>query len=208
MLDFILHIDKHLEQIIANYGTLTYLILFFIIFAETGFVVTPFLPGDSLLFAAGALAAREGANLNVWLLIILLIVAAFVGNLVNYFIGNYVGPTFLEKEKIPFIKKSHIEKTQAFYDKYGALAIVTGRFAPIIRTFVPFVAGIGKMDWKKYVLYTLVGAVAWVGSITILGYLIGNLPWVKAHFSAIAIGIILISVLPSVWIAAKEYFKW
>lgn len=205
LLKQLLHLDHFIAEWISAYGSLTYLILFFIIFAETGLVVTPFLPGDSLLFAIGAFAADSASGLNVWAVIAILTAAAFLGNIVNYRIGYYVGPAFLEKEKIPFIKKEYITRTQEFYEKYGIMAIIIGRFTPIIRTFVPFVAGIGKMDWKKYVLYTFVGAVSWIGSITLLGYFLGNIPFVKENKTAILLGIVIISVIPSLVVILKEW---
>jgi len=206
LLKQLLHLDHHLAWLMSEYGTLTYLLLFLIIFAETGLVVTPFLPGDSLLFAIGTFAADSSSGLNVWVVITVLTAAAFLGNIVNYRIGYYVGPAFLEKEKIPFIKKEYITRTQEFYQKYGIMAIIIGRFTPIIRTFVPFVAGIGKMDWKNYVLYTFVGAISWIASITLLGYFLGNLPIVKENKTLILLGIVILSVIPSILVVLKEWF--
>lgn len=192
-----MHIDKHLAEIILQYGTLTYFILFIIIFAETGFVVTPFLPGDSLLFAAGALAANEETGLNIYLISILLIIAAVVGNLINYQIGRMIGPRAFEMDKW-FLKKKNLLKTQEFFEKYGKMAIVISRFMPIIRTFAPFVAGVGKMDYKKFSLYNFVGGVSWVMLFLLVGYLFGNLQFVKEHFSYIVICIIIVSFVPVV----------
>lgn len=195
------------ENFLIPYGPLTYGILFFIIFAETGFVVTPFLPGDSLLFAVGALSAKENAGLDLTTLIVLLSIAAIVGNTINYRIGYYIGPKIFEQEKIRFIKKEYLTKTQVFYEKYGVMAIVLSRFVPIIRTFVPFIAGISQMDWKKYMLYNIIGGIAWVVIGTVAGYLFGNIPWVQAHFEAVLIAIVLISVLPAIVSIVSEFLK-
>ncbi len=200
MLDFIFHFDEHLRAFTENYGTLTYLILFAIIFAETGLVVTPFLPGDSLLFAAGAIAAF--GTLNIWLLIVLLIVAAIAGDTVNYWVGDYIGPRAFTG-KLPFLKQHHLERTQQFYDKYGGKTIILARFVPIVRTFAPFVAGVGTMQYSRFLLYNVVGGVVWVLIFTLAGYFFGNLPFVQDNFELVVIAIILLSVLPAVW----EYFK-
>ena len=197
LIDFVLHIDKHLTDIIAQYGMLTYLILFLIIFCETGFVVTPFLPGDSLLFAAGALAANEATGLNIFLLAILMIVAAVTGNMMNYQIGRWIGPKAFEMDKW-FLKKKNLERTQEFFEKHGNLAIVLSRFMPIIRTFAPFVAGVGKMQYKRFSFYNLIGGISWVMLFLLVGYLFGNIPFVKEHFSYIVIGIIIASFIPVV----------
>jgi membrane-associated protein len=200
LVDFVLHIDKHLAEIIADYGTITYVILFLIVFCETGLVVTPILPGDSMLFAAGALcvahADRPGGNLNVALLIPLLIVAAVLGDAVNYAIGWRVGPGFLEKGKIRFVKKAHLERTQRFYEKHGGKTIILARFMPIIRTFAPFVAGIGRMQYRRFATFNVTGGVLWVVSFTLLGFFFGNLPYVKKNFTYVILGIIVVSVLP------------
>lgn len=202
---FVLHIDEHLLEIVQQYGTLTYIILFFIIFSETGFVVTPFLPGDSLLFAAGALAATGG--LNIWSMIALLLIAAFLGNAVNFSIGRYIGPRILENNKIPFIKQEHLLKTQLFYEKHGSKAVVIGRFLPFLRTFVPFVAGIGKMNAAKFMLYNLVGAVLWIIPFSLAGFWFGNIPFVKQNFSLVVLGIIFITVLPTLIAVVRETLK-
>ncbi|MFN8495891.1 MAG: DedA family protein [Caldilineaceae bacterium] len=196
MLDLILHFDKHLEVFINNYGTLTYFILFAIIFAETGLVITPFLPGDSLLFAAGAIAAI--GSLNVWSLILLLIIAAVLGDTVNYWVGNYIGPQAFSG-KVPLLQQHHLEHTQQFYEKYGGKTIILARFVPIVRTFAPFVAGIGTMSYAKFITYNVVGGVAWVLLFTLLGYFFGNLPFVRANFELVVVAIIILSVLPAVW---------
>lgn len=199
---------KHLnENFLIPYGNLTYAILFFIIFAETGFVVTPFLPGDSLLFAVGAIAAWENPPLNLFTLIALLSIAGIIGNTLNYRIGYFIGPKIFEQEKIRFIKKEHLIKTHAFYEKHGAKAVILSRFLPIFRTFVPFVAGIGQMEWKKFMLYNIVGGVSWVVIGTVAGYLFGNIPWVQEHFEMVLIGIVVITVMPAVIGVVSEYFK-
>ena len=200
LVDFILHIDRHLAELIAEYGTLTYVILFLIVFCETGLVVTPFLPGDSLLFATGALcvqhADRPGGHLEIALVIPLLIVAAIVGDAVNYAIGYRVGPGFLERGRVRFVKMEHLRRTQRFYEKHGGKTIVLARFMPIIRTFAPFVAGIGRMQYRRFAIFNVSGAVAWVVSFTVLGYLFGNVPAVKRNFTYVIFGIIVLSLLP------------
>lgn len=206
LIDFILHIDKHLADIISQYHALTYLILFVIIFAETGFVVTPFLPGDSLLFAAGALIAGGDTGLNIYLLTIILIVAAFTGNTINYLLGNYLGPkVFKEKNKI--LKLQYYLDTKAFFDRHGGKAVIISRFMPIIRTIAPFVAGVGKMPFLRYSLYNLVGGVSWIILFLFAGYMLGNVPFFKAHFSLIGIAIILVSILPPVIAAINNRRK-
>ncbi|MBK9635721.1 MAG: DedA family protein [Bacteroidetes bacterium] len=197
IIDFILHIGDKLDMLFAQYGTLLYWILFLIVFAETGFVVTPFLPGDSLLFAAGMLAANSDGVLSPYLIILVCIVAAFLGNTVNYKIGNFFGPKIFEQEKIRFIKKEYLIKTHDFYEKHGTKAIVIGRFLPFIRTFVPFVAGVGSMDWKKFSLYNLIGAVLWVTPFTLAGFFLGKVPFVEKNFEKIMLSIIFITVLPT-----------
>lgn len=195
LIDFILHIDQHLVEIVSNYKTWTYLILFIIIFAETGLVVTPFLPGDSLLFAAGAIIAKPESDLSIVLTCILLIVAAILGDLVNYHVGKYIGPkAFSGKYKL--LKKEYLQKTQEFYYKHGGKTIIYARFIPIIRTFAPFVAGIGTMSYLRFATYNIVGGVAWVTSFLMLGYFFGGLPVIKDNFTYVIFGIILVSVLP------------
>lgn len=195
LIDFILHIDVHLGQLIQTYGMITYGILFVIIFIETGLVVMPFLPGDSLLFAAGAFAAL-GA-LNIYSLLGLLIGAAFLGDTVNYWIGHFFGEQLIANPRIP-IKKEHIEKTQKFFDKHGGKTIILARFVPIVRTFAPFVAGIGKMSYKHFISYNIIGGVLWVALFTLAGFFFGNIPSVKHNFTLVIMGIILISVMPMV----------
>ena len=197
LIDFILHIDKHLADIISQYHALTYLILFVIIFAETGFVVTPFLPGDSLLFAAGALIAGGSTGLNIYLLAVILIIAAFAGNTINYLIGNYLGPkVFKENNKI--LKLQYYLDTKAFFDRHGGKAVIISRFMPIIRTIAPFVAGVGRMPFLRYSLYNIIGGVSWIVLFLFAGFLLGNVPFFKAHFSLIGIAIILVSILPPI----------
>lgn len=195
--DFIIHIDKHLSEIIANYQFWTYLILFIIIFAETGFVVTPFLPGDPLLFAAGALIAGGGTGLNIYLLALLLIIAAIAGNQVNYFLGNYFGPKVFKPEN-RILKYSYYEKTQVFFLKHGGKSVVFSRFFPVLRTFVPFVAGVIKMPISKFSYYNVTGALIWIIGFLFLGYLFGNLDFVKNNFSWVILIISLFTTLPPI----------
>lgn len=202
LIDFILHIDKHLAELVTQYGTLIYVILFGIIFAETGFVVTPFLPGDSLLFAAGALAAI--GKMNPVLLFVLLSIAAIAGNFVNYGIGYFIGEKVVAKG---WIKKDYLERTHGYFEKYGVLTIVISRFMPIIRTIAPFVAGLGKMNYKLFLLYNIIGGVSWVAIFVWTGYFLGNLEVVKENFSLITIGIIIVSVIPIGVAFLKSYLK-
>ncbi|MEI6153440.1 MAG: DedA family protein [Deltaproteobacteria bacterium] len=196
IVDFVIHIDVHLGEIIKNYGLWTYLILFLIIFCETGLVITPILPGDSLLFAAGTFAAL--GTLDVIWLFVLLSVAAVAGDTVNYWIGNLVGPNVFEKEKIPLLNKEHLQRTHQFYEKYGGKTIIIARFVPIIRTFAPFVAGIGTMTYWKFISYNVIGGVAWVAICMFAGYYFGNLTFVKKNFSLVILAIVIISILPGV----------
>ncbi len=196
-IDFILHIDTHLNDIIQAYGSLTYFILFMIIFAETGFVVTPFLPGDSLLFAIGALSALGSIHLTG--ILILLYIAAILGDSVNYWIGNVFGQKIVDSKKIKFINQDHIDKTQEFYKKHGGKTIILARFVPIVRTFAPFVAGVGKMHYDTFVLYNVVGGIIWVTAFTLAGYFFGNIPAVQHNFTLVVLGIIGISVLPMIY---------
>ena len=196
IIDIFLHLDKNLAVVIANYGTLTYGLLFLIIFMETGFVVTPFLPGDSLLFVSGALAAVN--TLQIWLVYILFFVAAVLGDTVNYWIGHYIGPKVFEKEH-KLIKREYLLRTQEFFDKHGGSAIVLARFVPIIRTFAPFVAGVAKMSYGHFISYNIIGGFLWVSLFTWAGYFFGNLPFVKANFHYVVIVIILLSLVPIVY---------
>lgn len=198
IIDFVLHINEHLQTFVQDYGTLIYLLLFLIVFAETGLVVTPFLPGDSLLFAAGALAANEANELNVTLIIVLLICAALLGDNINYFIGRFLAKKG-EGAKlfgVFTIRKDYLDKTHVFYEKHGARTIIIARFVPIVRTFAPFVAGIGNMNYRKYIIYCVVGAIVWVTMLTMAGYMFGNIDWVKKNFELVVFGIIGVSLLP------------
>ena len=192
-----LHLDKYLGQAISDYGTWTYLLLFLIVFCETGLVVTPFLPGDSLLFAAGALAATV-PELNVKLLLVLLGVAAILGDTVNYAIGKAIGPRAFTGN-VRFLKREYLERTQQFYEKHGGKTIILARFVPIVRTFAPFVAGVGTMKYGRIVVYNIAGGCLWVAMFTLGGFFFGNLDFVKKNFSLVVVGIVLISVLPMVW---------
>jgi len=206
LIDFILHIDVHLVEIVNNYQTWTYLILFLIIFAETGLVVTPFLPGDSLLFAAGAIIAKPETELNIFLMCGLLIVAAIIGDLVNYHIGKYVGPkAFSGKYKL--LKKEYLDKTQLFYDKYGGKTIIYARFVPIIRTFAPFVAGIGTMKYGRFASYNVIGGIVWITSFLFLGYFFGGIPVIKDNFTIVIFAIIGLSLLPPIIEVVREKLK-
>jgi membrane-associated protein len=197
VIDFILHIDHHLVTIVTDYRAWTYAILFIIIFAETGFVVTPFLPGDSLLFAAGALIAKPETGLNILLMAILLIIAAILGDMVNYAIGKKIGPGAFSG-KIRFLKAEYLRKTQAFYQKHGGKTIIYARFIPIIRTFAPFIAGVGTMTYRKFAAYNVTGAILWVGIFLFLGYFFGGIPVIRQNFTYVILGIIVLSVLPPV----------
>jgi membrane-associated protein len=193
LIDFILHIDVHLSELIRDYGVQTYAILFAIVFVETGLVIMPFLPGDSLLFAAGAFAAKGDFNV-IWLGLGLTI-AAIVGDSLNYAIGHYFGPKVFVKE-YRWLNRSHLRRTEEFYEKHGGKTIILARFVPIIRTFAPFVAGVGAMNYRRFLLYNVVGAIAWVWSFLLLGFFFGNLPAVKENFTLVIFAIIIISVLP------------
>lgn len=195
IIDVFLNLDQHLGQLISQYGTWTHLILFLIVFCETGLVVTPFLPGDSLLFAAGTFAAL-GA-LDLWLVVLLLIIAAIAGDTVNYWIGAYIGPRAFRGD-IRFLRKEYLDRTHAFYEKHGGKTIILARFVPIIRTFAPFVAGVGAMSYPKFIVYNVAGAVLWVGLFVLGGYFFGNIPVVRNNFTLVILAIIAISVLPIV----------
>ncbi len=196
LIDFILHIDVHLGEIIRSYGIWTYFILFLIIFCETGLVVTPFLPGDSLLFAAGAFAAR--GDINVFWLCTMLSVAAILGDTANYWIGNIAGPRVFHKEHVRFLNKEHLNRTHKFFEKYGGKTIIIARFVPIIRTFAPFVAGIGSMTYGRFIGYNAVGGILWILSFSVAGFYFGNIPMVKKNFTLVIFAIIIISILPGV----------
>ncbi len=194
VLDFIRHLDVHLENIMREYQLATYLILALIIFCETGLVVTPFLPGDSLLFAAGAITAKTGI-LNIWLLIPLLFCAAILGDNTNYFFGKFLGEKVFTKDYW-FLKRKYIDKTHEFYEKHGGKTLIMARFVPIVRTFAPFVAGVGKMEYRKFISYCVSGGILWVSSLSLAGYFFGKIPIVRDNFEVVVIGIICISVLP------------
>jgi membrane-associated protein len=195
--DVFLHLDKHLEAVVAQYGAWVYALLFAIIFVETGLVVMPFLPGDSLLFVCGALAAIGALNLP--LLMVLLVVAAVLGDALNYAIGRHVGPRVWQWEQSRFFNRAAFDRTHAFYEKHGAITIIVARFLPFVRTFAPFVAGVAEMTYPRFALYNVVGGVLWICSLTLLGYAIGNLPWVKEHFSWVALALIVVPGLPAVF---------
>ena len=200
LIDFIIHIDVHLGTIISNYGLATYVILFLIIFMETGLVFTPFLPGDSLLFAAGAFAALS--SLNILVLWIVLLLAALIGNTSNYWIGYFFGKKIVAHPKIP-IDEEHIKETKKFFDKYGGKTIIMARFMPFVRTFAPFVAGVSRMSYKQFISYDLIGAFSWITVGTMAGYFFGNIEFVKKNFSLVIFGVIIISLLPIIF----EYVK-
>ncbi len=198
LLDYFLHLDKYLNQAVAALGPWFYGLLFTIVFCETGLVVTPFLPGDSLLFAVGALAASQGSPISLGLAIVLLMVAAILGDAVNYAIGYKLGPAVFRREDSRWLNRKHLDETQRFYEKYGAKTIVLARFLPIVRTFAPFVAGIGRMSYRRFAVYNVAGGVAWVLLFTLAGYFFGDLPWVKTNFHYVILAIIVLSVIPPV----------
>jgi membrane-associated protein len=201
LIDIIRHLDTYLGDMLTFFGPWIYVILFLVIFAETGLVITPFLPGDSLLFAVGALAASTG-QLNILLIIVLLTLAAIIGDSVNYAIGNYFGPRVFSS-KIRFLKVEHLEKTHAFYEKHGGKTIILARFIPIIRTFAPFVAGVGSMHYRSFILFNVVGALIWVPLFSLAGFYFGNMPIVQENFELVILAIIVLSVLPAIY----EYVK-
>lgn len=194
--DLFVHLDVHLNAIIQTYGTFTYAILFLVVFCETGLVVTPFLPGDSLLFAAGTFAAQ--GSLDIATLAVLLIVAPFFGDNVNYWIGRKVGPRVFHRDNVRFLNRKHLDRTHAFYEKHGPKAVIIARFIPIVRTFAPFVAGIGKMGYWRFIGFSFVGSILWVGIFCLGGYFFGNIPIVKANFTIVIFVIILISISPGI----------
>lgn len=202
LVDMFLHLDEVLKEVVAQYQQLTYLLLFLVIFMETGLVVTPFLPGDSLIFAAGTLAAMPDSPLNVVVLFILLSVAAVVGDTVNYWIGHYIGPRAFSGN-VRFLKKEYMDKTHAFYEKHGGKTIILARFVPIVRTFAPFVAGVGAMTYPKFITYNVVGGILWVTLFLFAGFFFGNIPFIQENFEFVVIAIVLISVLPM----AYEFLK-
>ncbi|WP_097026752.1 DedA family protein [Clostridium peptidivorans] len=196
LINVILHLDKYLNVIIQNYGMWTYALIFLIIFCETGLVVTPFLPGDSILFATGALASI--GSLKIFPLFIVVYLSAVMGDIVNYHIGQKIGTNILEKKDVKYINKEYLKKANSFYEKHGSMTIVVGRFIPVIRTFVPFVAGIGEMSYSKFIAYNMLGGVLWVTLFLGGGYFLGELPFIKQHFSYILIAIIIISIIPGI----------
>jgi membrane-associated protein len=198
----ILALDQTLASIAAEYGPWLYALLFAVIFAETGLVVTPFLPGDSLLFIAGTVVASAGLNIHV--LVPLLILAAVLGDSVNYSIGHYIGPRIFDKPDSRWFKQDHLRRTQAFYDKYGGVTIIIGRFVPIIRTFAPFLAGVAGMEYRRFFAFNVVGGILWVASLVYAGYVFGNIPWVKDNLTWIVIGIVVVSLIPAVVTFMKE----
>jgi membrane-associated protein len=202
LIEIFIHLDEYLGQVIRNYGTWTYVLLFLVIFMETGFVVTPFLPGDSLIFAAGTFAGM--GVLNIWVLWIVLCAAAILGDTVNYWIGHFIGPKAFSGQ-VRFLKKEYIDRTHAFYERHGGKTIILARFIPIIRTFAPFVAGVGAMTYSHFITYNVVGGVAWVSLFLFGGYYFGGLKFVQDNFSFVVIAIILISVMPAVIEIIKEY---
>ncbi|MBI4399092.1 MAG: DedA family protein [Candidatus Omnitrophica bacterium] len=204
-IDFFLHLDKHLAEIIQQYGAWTYVILFLIIFCETGLVVTPILPGDSLLFAAGALAAVGG--LNPVMLFMMLTLAAVLGDSVNYGIGHFAGPKVFHEEKSRFFRKEYLDRTHAFYEKHGGKTIIIARFIPIIRTFAPFVAGVGAMTYPKFFAYNVAGGMSWIAVFVFGGFYFGNLPAVKHNFAGVIAGIIFVSILPGIIEFARHRFR-
>lgn len=205
LIDFILHIDVHLGQIIATYGVATYFILFLIIFMETGLVFTPFLPGDSLLFAAGAFAALN--SLNIFVLLIVMTVAAILGDTANYWIGHFFGKKIIAHPKIP-IDEKHIKETQKFFQKYGGKTIIIGRFMPFVRTFAPFVAGIGSMSYRTFIIYNIVGGILWVGVATLAGFFFGNIEFVRKNFSLVIIAVVFLSLVPIMFEVARKKMKF
>ena len=196
LIDLFLHLDKHLNDVISQYGGWTYLILFLIVFCETGLVVTPILPGDSLLFAAGTFAAL--GSLNVLWVFVLLSIAAIAGDTINYWVGYWIGPKIFHRENVRLLNKKHLDRTHAFYEKYGGKTIVLARFVPIVRTFAPFVAGIGRMSYWRFLTYNVVGGIVWVAICVFSGYYFGNLEIVRKNFSLVILAILIISVLPMV----------
>lgn len=202
LIDIFLHLDKYLTVVTQDYGSWTYAILFLIVFCETGLVVTPFLPGDSLIFAAGAISAL--GSLSILKLIVVIFFATLIGDNVNYHLGKFIGKKIIEKENSKLIKKEHIEKTQVFYDKHGGAAVILARFVPIVRTFAPFVAGIGNMKYVKFLSFSMAGSLLWVSVCSMSGFFLGSLPFVKENFSIVVLAIISISLIPAVITFIKE----
>lgn len=198
LVDILLHLDRHLNSWAADFGGWLYVVLFAVVFAETGLVVTPFLPGDSLLFAVGALAATDGSPIDVWLVGVLLTIAAILGDAVNYAIGRRIGPKIFASETSRWLNKQHLLRAHAFYEKHGGKTVILARFMPIFRTFAPFVAGIGQMSYRRFAAFNVIGALAWVWSFLMLGHQFGGLPFVKKNFTYVIFGIIVVSLMPAV----------
>lgn len=205
LIDLFLHLDKHLTVVVDTWGVWVYALLFLVIFVETGLVIMPFLPGDSLLFVAGAIAAIGGMNLP--LLLVILVVAAILGDAVNYSAGRWFGPRVFLWKNSRLFNRNAFDKTHAFYEQYGPITIVVGRFLPFVRTFAPFVAGVVAMSYPRFLTYNFVGGVLWVGGLTTLGYLIGNHPWVKTNFSVVVLAMIVIPGMPAFWLFVKAMFE-
>lgn len=201
LIDLFLHLDRYLSVLMAQYGTAVYILLFLVLFCETGLVVTPFLPGDSLIFAAGALAASGIMN---WYALPLFMAAAILGNMLNYQIGRTLSDRIRRGGKIRFVKQEYLDRTQKFFDRHGGATVIITRFMPILRTFTPFVAGIGKMPYRRFLLFNAIGGLSWASAFFLIGYFFGNLPAVKTHFGVIVVGIVVISVLPAVIVFLKE----
>lgn len=199
----LLALDQTLAQLAAQYGPWLYALLFVVIFAETGVVVFPFLPGDSILFISGTVAATAGLDVHV--LVLVLTVAAILGDTVNYSVGHYIGPKVFDRPDSRWFKQAHLRRTQEFYDKYGGVTIIIGRFVPIVRTFAPFLAGVAGMTYRRFLSFNVVGAVAWIVSLVYAGYLFGNIPWVKDHLTLIVVGIVAVSLLPAATTFVKEW---
>ncbi len=205
LIEFILHIDVYLEAIVNAYSTLTYTLLFAIIFFETGIVIAPFLPGDSLLFAAGALAAIDA--FNIWILFLVVLSAAVLGDTVNYHIGKYIGPKVFKKDSSIFFRKEYLLRAQSFYEKHGKKTIILARFIPIVRTFAPFVAGIGNMSYRTFLAFNVIGGLLWCSVFVFGGFFFGNIPWIKERFGLLVIAIIIISILPLLKEAVAVFWK-
>jgi membrane-associated protein len=203
LIDYVLHVDRHLGELISHFGPWFYVLMFLVIFCETGLVVTPFLPGDSLLFALGAFAARPD-GLNLGTLLLSLTIAAIIGDSVNYWIGSLLGPRIFRGEKIRFLNPKHLEKTHAFYERYGGKTIILARFVPIVRTFAPFVAGMGRMTYRRFMAFNVIGGIVWIALFLIGGYAFGNVPVVKRNFTLVILGIIGVSIMPAVIEVLRE----
>jgi membrane-associated protein len=197
-LHFLLHVDTYLTSFVATYGGLTYVLLFAIIFCETGLVIMPFLPGDSLLFAAGSIAANESSNLSLQVLMVLLIIASILGNKLNYLIGRAIGPRIFTNQSSRFLNKTHLEEAHRFYEKHGAMTIIFARFIPIIRTFVPFIAGVSYMNLRRFSFFNIISGFLWIGTLLSAGYYFGSIPLIKDNFTLVIYAIILVSILPAI----------